>query len=49
MLRNGADVYTIQNLIGHADLDVLKKYLAQSQADISKAHERFGVVDRLRQ
>jgi site-specific recombinase XerD len=49
MLRNGADVYSIQRLMGHSDLDTLRKYLAQSEADVASAHARFGVVDRLRE
>lgn len=48
MLRNGADVYSIQRLMGHADLETLRKYLAQSEADVAAAHAKFGVIDRLK-
>ncbi|AIE85826.1 tyrosine-type recombinase/integrase [Fimbriimonas ginsengisoli] len=47
MLRNGADIYSIQRLMGHSDLETLRKYLAQSEADVATAHARFGVVDRM--
>ena len=47
MLRNGCDVFSIKALLGHSDLQVLQRYLAQTQADIAKAHERFGVLDHL--
>lgn len=47
MLRNGCDIYSIKNLLGHSDLQVLQRYLAQTEADISKAHERFSPVDRM--
>ena len=47
MLRNGCDVFSIKSLLGHSDLQVLQRYLAQTQADITTAHERFGVLDHL--
>lgn len=46
-LRNGVDVYSLQRLMGHADLSVLRRYLAQTQEDLRRAHERGGPVDRL--
>ena len=48
MLRNGCDIYSLQHLLGHAELDTLRKYLAQTQADITTAHQRFGVMDNLK-
>lgn len=47
MLRNGCDVFSIKSLLGHSDLQVLQRYLAQTQADITVAHEKFGVLDHL--
>jgi site-specific recombinase XerD len=46
-LRNGMDVYSLQKLMGHADLTVLRRYLAQTEGDLREAHQRAGVVDRL--
>ena len=48
MLRNGCDIYSIKSLLGHSDLQVLQRYLAQTESDIARAHERFGPVDNLR-
>ncbi|MBX3119129.1 MAG: tyrosine-type recombinase/integrase [Fimbriimonadaceae bacterium] len=45
MLRNGADIFSVQHLLGHADLGVLRRYLAQTDADIVKAHEKCSPVD----
>lgn len=47
MLRNGVDIYTLQKLMGHADLQVLRTYLAQNNSDLAAAHKRFGLADRL--
>jgi len=46
-LRNGVDVYSLQRMMGHADLSVLRRYLAQTEGDLQAAHERGGPVDRL--
>ena len=44
-LRNGVDVYSLQRLMGHADLTMLRRYLAQTDADIQEAHDKAGPVD----
>ena len=46
-LRNGGDVYSLQKLMGHADLQVLRRYLAQTNEDLRVAHERFSPVERM--
>jgi len=46
-LRAGIDVYSLQRLMGHADLTVLRRYLAQTDADLRDAHEKSSPVDRL--
>jgi hypothetical protein len=33
--------------MGHADLTVLRRYLAQTPEDAQRAHERFGPVDNM--
>ena len=44
-LRNGGDIYSLQNLMGHADLQVLRRYLAQTTEDLQIAHQNFSPVD----
>jgi len=46
-LRAGIDVYSLQELMGHADLQVLKRYLKQTNQDIREAHHRASPVDNL--
>ena len=37
-LRNDLDLISLQRLMGHADLSVLRRYLAQTAADLADAH-----------
>jgi integrase/recombinase XerD len=34
MLRSGVDIFVLQRLMGHADLQVLRRYLAQNDQDV---------------
>ena len=46
-LRAGMSVYHLQAIMGHSDLQVLRRYLALVEADAEEAHRRFGPVDNL--
>jgi len=46
-LRGGMDVYSLQKLMGHTDLQVLRRYLAQTDNDVREAHAKAGPVDDL--
>ena len=45
MLRNGTDVFTLEKLMGHEGISVLRRYLKQTDLDTEKAHRRAGPVD----
>lgn len=45
-LRNGGDLMSLQRLMGHADLQVLRRYLAQTTQDLQVAHGKNGPVDQ---
>ena len=45
MLRAGVDIFALQWLMGHADLQVLRRYLAQNDQDNQLAHMQGGPVD----
>jgi site-specific recombinase XerD len=47
MLRNGADLISIQKLMGHADLQVLTRYLKQNNADLRAVHAKNSPADML--
>ena len=46
-LRNGVDVYSLQRLMGHTSLQVLRRYLKQTEGDLQEAHRKTGPVDNL--
>ena len=45
MLRNGVNIFALQKLMGHSDLQILRRYLAQTDQDIHTAHMRGSPVD----
>ena len=45
-LRSGTDLVTLQRLLGHADLSMLRRYLKQTEDDLRAAHEKHGPVDQ---
>jgi integrase/recombinase XerD len=46
MLTNGADLISLQRLMGHADISILRRYLAQTTEDLRAAHERCSPVQK---
>jgi site-specific recombinase XerD len=45
LLRAGVDIFSIQKLMGHSDLETLKRYLALIEDDIREAHAKGSPVD----
>ena len=46
-LRNGGDVFTLQQIMGHASLDMTRRYVSFLDEDLKTAHLRFSPGDRL--
>lgn len=44
-LRNGGDVYTLRDLLGHTRLDTSIRYLGLAQLDVKAAHQKASPVD----
>jgi len=45
MLRNGTDIFTLAKLMGHKGIDVLQRYLKQTNEDTEIAHRRASPVE----
>lgn len=46
-LRAGMNIYALQQIMGHSDLEVLRKYLALVEEDLEDAHRKHGAVDNM--
>lgn len=46
-LRGGMNIYVLAKLMGHADIHVLKQYLAIVEDDLRAAHASAGALDRM--
>ena len=46
-LRNGMDIFVLARLMGHADIVMLKRYLAHVRDDLAAEHKDHGVIDNL--
>jgi len=47
-IRNKMDLHTLRRLMGHADLQVLQRYLDFSKRDLQEGHQAAGPVDHSR-
>ena len=46
-LKEQVDIFSLQKLMGHSDIQILRRYLQQTEEDIRSAHELGGPVNNL--
>jgi len=46
-LRNGANLFSLQQITGHSSLEVLRGYVALAESDVKTAHAKFSPADNL--
>jgi integrase/recombinase XerD len=46
-LRNGGDVFSLQRILGHSSIDVVRIYVNLATADVKACHQKFSPADHL--
>lgn len=46
-IRSGGDIFSLQRIMGHSSLEVLRTYVNLAQADVSRAHQKHSPADNL--
>lgn len=46
-LRNGGDVFSLQRILGHSSLEIVRIYVNLADADIKECHRRFSPADNM--
>jgi integrase/recombinase XerD len=46
-LVNGGDVFSLQQVLGHATLDMVRRYISLTEADLVARHRTASPADRL--
>ena len=46
-LMNGGDVFSLQQILGHTTLDMVRRYINLANTHVMTQHQRFSPVDRM--
>ncbi len=46
-LRNGGDVFSLQRILGHSSLEIVRIYVNLAEADVKACHRRFSPADNM--
>jgi integrase/recombinase XerD len=47
-LRNGGNAFSLQHMLGHNSLEMVRHYLVIAQVDIDNVHRKASPVDNMR-
>jgi len=46
-LINGGDIFSLQQILGHATLEMVRRYVSLASSQVAIQHRRFSPMDRL--
>jgi len=46
-LMEGGDIFSLQKILGHSSLEMVKVYLNLTSSDVSQQHRRFSPMDNM--
>jgi len=46
-IRNGGDVFSLQQILGHSSLEMVRVYVNLAQSDVEAAHRKYSPADNL--
>jgi integrase/recombinase XerD len=46
-LRNGGDLFSLQKLLGHTSLEMVRRYANLNDDDVKRAHKLYSPLDRM--
>ncbi len=46
-IQNRGDIFTLQKMLGHTNLDMVRNYVEMFSEDVAKAHAKFSPIDSL--
>ena len=47
-LLNGGDVFSLQAILGHSSIEMVRNYVALTSTDVTNQHRRFSPMDHIR-
>jgi len=46
-LINGGDVFSLQQILGHTSLEMVRRYVTLASAQVRVQHRKFSLMDRM--
>src|SRR5208283_1828686 len=46
-IKNGGDAFSLQKILGHSTLDMVRVYVELADQDVAMIHQRFSPIERM--